>query len=158
MRGRRGAVAIAAVTAAIALSCVATAAGHSSLSGTTPASGAQLSVAPARVVVTYADPLGAVTAAEVRAGGRDLAGAPRLDPDDRRRLVIPLTGAATGPHRVSWIVVASDGHPMSGELSFSVRGVSPLSVIHRVGAETVRVGGRAVAGVCRLAAGSTACA
>ncbi len=140
MRGTIRTALATAATAVVALVSAATALSHSSLAGTAPASGAQLSAAPARVVVAYADPLGAVEAAEVRVGGRDVAGAPRLDPGDRRRLVIPLAERVVGAHRATWIVKASDGHPMSGELSFTVRAGAPLRAVHRAGARAQGAG------------------
>ncbi len=158
MSGAIRAALTTAASAAVVLICAATALGHSSLAGTTPTSGAQLSAAPGRVVVAYADPLGAVKAAEVRVGGRDVAGAPHLDPGDRRRLIIPLTERVTGEHRVSWIVVASDGHPMSGELSFTVRAGASLQAIHRVGARAHNVGAAVTAALCRHSAAADRCA
>ena len=55
--------------------------------------------------------------------GTDLtAGAPVLD---GVRVTQPLAGTAVGVVDVTWRVVSSDGHPISGEFSFSVGDDSP---------------------------------
>jgi copper resistance protein C len=110
---------------------------HASVVETRPAAGAVLERSPQRVVVVYSEALGAVDEAGVRAGGREIAGAPRLDRSDRRRLIIPLGAAAPGPHRAWWVVVAADGHPQRGELAFSVRADPVLARIHALGARLV---------------------
>jgi hypothetical protein len=82
------------------------------------------------VRVTYAAPLASVSRAVVRLGGENVAGAPRLDPRDARRVVIPLRSSAPGRYRVSWVVVGQDGHALAGQTSFRVRAL-PLVVALR---------------------------
>jgi methionine-rich copper-binding protein CopC len=124
---------VATAVAAVLLGTGAVAHAHTTMAGSNPAADARLDQSPSRVVVSYSDPLGAASTGEVRAGGRDLAGPVRLDPQDARRLIIPLTGRAVGPHRVSWVVVAADGHSMGGELSFVVRPAPLVVAAHRIG-------------------------
>lgn len=128
---------VAALGAAVALCGAATASAHTGIAASAPAGGAVLERSPEQVVVRFAEALGDARDAEVRAGGRDLAGPARLDPGDRRRLIVPLEAAATGPHRVSWVVVAADGHPISGELSFTVRPAPLAGASQRIGREAV---------------------
>lgn len=127
----------AALAAVVLLASAAPALAHSDVATTSPRDGAVLAASPARVVVTYGEVLGAVTTARVAVGGRDLAARPRLDARDARRLVVPLTGAATGVHRVSWEVVGADGHPLSGEIAFRVQVDAGAAALRRVGARLV---------------------
>lgn len=106
-----------------------------------------LGAAPAQVRVIYGAPLSSVTSAGARVGSRDLAGEPRIDPADARRLLIPLREGAPGAYRVSWVVVGADGHALSGRTSFRVRVPAEVTAVHRVGARVA-----AAARVLRTAA------
>lgn len=89
------------------------------------------------MVVTYEQALGASTSAQVVVGGRNVAGAPRLDPADARRLIVPITAAAPGVHRVAWEVVGSDGHTLAGGIAFRVSGGPEVVALRRVGVRLI---------------------
>jgi methionine-rich copper-binding protein CopC len=130
---RRAATALTCLAALLAVS--PSALGHSSIASTSPASGARLADPPAMVRVTYAQPLLSVESARVTVRGDSaLAAPPRLDPADARRLLVPVRPAGPGSYHVNWIVVAADGHPLSGELRFAVRPSPWVLALHRVGA------------------------
>ena len=128
---------------ALLLSVAGYAAAHSPLEATSPAAGAVVARAPAQVVATYGGPLASVTSAEVRGGGARVAGAPRIDPRDARRVLIPIEGGGPGPYRVSWVVLGADGHSLAGETSFRVR-VPPVVVALRRVAKSVRAAAAAL--------------
>ena len=136
IRPRRAALLLVAALAAM-LATSAPALGHSDVTATSPRDGAVLAEPPGRVVVTYAYVLGAATSARVEVGGRDVAGAARLDPRDARRLVVPLAAAATGEHRVTWEVVGADGHTLTGAIAFRVRASADARLLSRVGARVI---------------------
>jgi methionine-rich copper-binding protein CopC len=112
----------AAFAAAIALVlCTATPAdAHTTLKEATPKPGSTVAP-PSRVVLTYNDavilPQVVVTDA---AGRRHEAGRPQaVDNKVTQQLGGPL---ASGVYQVGWRVVAADGHPVTGEYRFTVRG------------------------------------
>ncbi|MGD9573054.1 MAG: copper resistance protein CopC [Thermoleophilia bacterium] len=125
---------LAAIAAAAALLAAAPAAlAHTDVAATSPRQGATVPVAPARVVVTYGDVLGSATTATVTVAGRDVAGPPRLDPRDARRLIVPLRSRPAGGYVVRWEVVGADGHALPGALSFTARADVSAAPLHRVG-------------------------
>lgn len=98
----------------------APAAAHDELLGTDPAAGAALDAVPAEIVFTYSAEI-LPEGAEVQV--TDAAGAPLTDGEpviDGVTLTQALTGEGSGEISVLWRVVSSDGHPISGELSFTV--------------------------------------
>jgi len=112
-----------AVLLGLALALVATpASAHDELIGSTPAADAQIDALPAELQLTFSgvlmDEPGATQVVVTDAAGTALAaGDPVLD---GTRLTQPLAGSASGTVTVLWRVVSSDGHPVSGELSFTV--------------------------------------
>ncbi len=112
-----------AVLLGLALALVATpASAHDELIGSTPAADAQIDALPAELQLTFSgvlmDEPGATQLVVTDAAGTALAaGDPVLD---GTRLTQPLAGSASGTVTVLWRVVSSDGHPVSGEFSFTV--------------------------------------
>lgn len=114
-------------TVALALALVLTAFAapafaHDELIGSTPAAGSAVDALPNEVALTFSgvllDETGTTDVVVKDAAGTDLAaGDPVLD---GTRLTQPLTGDASGLVTVIWRVVSSDGHPVSGEFSFTV--------------------------------------
>lgn len=95
---------------------------HDELVGALPADGAQVDALPAELALTFSgvllDEPGATEVVVTDAGGASLTGG---DPVlDGTKLTQPLTGSAEGTVTVIWRVVSSDGHPVSGEYSFTV--------------------------------------
>lgn len=99
---------------------VPTAAGHTGLSSARPADGATVRIAPERVALTFAQPLarpGEVTV--TGPSGSELAGPPRQDPRDARRVIVELGADGAGAYRVRWSIIGADGHAVSGTSGFS---------------------------------------
>ncbi|MFD4959809.1 copper resistance protein CopC [Microbacterium sp. NPDC058389] len=124
---------LSAALAALALAVVAVlataspAAAHDAIIGTDPADGSTVATLPAQLTLTFsadiADDPGASEVQVTDASGASLAdGAPTTTDNV---LTQPLTGEASGLVTVLWKVVSSDGHPTSGQFTFTVEGGAP---------------------------------
>lgn len=108
---------------AFALTSVASpASAHDELIGSDPAADAHLDAVPQELQLTFSglllDEPGATQVVVTDAAGAALTvDDPVLD---GTRLTQGLTGSASGTVTVVWRVVSSDGHPVSGEFSFTV--------------------------------------
>lgn len=101
---------------------VAPAAAHTSLVAVNPADGSTVDTTPAAVVLTFTEPAVALGTQVVVTGprGKASAGAVRLvDSTVRQELV---SGAPAGRYTVAWRVTSEDGHPITGQLSFTSTG------------------------------------
>lgn len=117
------AVAAALLLAFVALFAMASPAqAHDELIGSSPAADSTLDALPAELTLTFSAQIaGDEGASEIQvtdASGTSLVdGAPSAQDNV---LTQPLAGEASGLVTVLWKVVSSDGHPISGELSFTV--------------------------------------
>ncbi|WP_203579207.1 copper resistance CopC family protein [Microbacterium hibisci] len=97
---------------------------HDELIGSDPAAGSTAASLPAQLTLTFsgeiADDEGASVVEVTDAGGTALTGGTPTVRDNV--LTQPLAGEASGAVKVLWKVVSSDGHPISGEFSFTVEG------------------------------------
>ncbi|MFC4909092.1 copper resistance CopC family protein [Actinomadura gamaensis] len=120
MKGRL-IVAGAVMAGALGVSAVPASA-HTSLKSSDPAAGATVA-SPQKLTLTYADPVGFPQVVLTDAsGGRHEAGAARaVDNVVTESVKGPLPN---GVYTVGWRVVASDGHPVTGEFKFTVAGSS----------------------------------
>ena len=95
---------------------------HDELIGTDPAEGAVVETLPGSLTLTFSGVLltgdGATEIAVTNSTGTDLTSAPPVV--DGVRVTQQLSGAPEGTVQVAWRVVSSDGHPISGQYSFSV--------------------------------------
>jgi len=76
--------------------------------------------------VSFASPPARVESGSVVVAGERLSGAPRLDPSDARRLIVPLDPGPAGEYRGRWRVTSPDGHEISGEIAFSADAPAPV--------------------------------
>lgn len=116
------AAAVTVTAAAILLLTAVPASAHAGLEAAAPADGAQLSTAPEEVTLTFTEPLNPefVQLAVLGPDGAPVTrGAARVDGPVVRQ---PVTSTADGAHTVAYRVVSTDGHPVSGQLSFTVAG------------------------------------
>lgn len=106
------------------LATASPASAHDELIGSDPATGSTLDGLPAQLTLTFsaeiADDEGASVVEVTDAAGASLTGGTPTVHDNV--LTQPLAGAASGAVKVLWKVVSSDGHPISGEFSFTVEG------------------------------------
>lgn len=121
-RAWRGLLALAAVLLIAASTLVASpAAAHDRLIGSDPAAGATVDGSPEALTLTFSgvispDP-GASDVQVTDAAGTQLAGDPVATDNT---LTVPLVAQGEGAVTVLWKVVSSDGHPISGEYSFTI--------------------------------------
>jgi methionine-rich copper-binding protein CopC len=117
----------AALAAALCLGAGATTAlAHTELESSSPRDGATLSRLPARVVLTYGEPIARAGTVTVGRNGRgNLAATVAKDPRDARRVVVTLKRPGrkwqAARYRVSWRIIAADGDPVTGAIGFRVR-------------------------------------
>lgn len=121
----RTTLAAVAVATLAALAVAAPASAHDSIVSSTPAPDEQLTAAPTEVVLGFSNNLLSLDANSGTAmtvvddSGKDwVDGAPAVSADT---VTVSLAdGMPNGAYTVTWQVVSSDGHPTSGEYSFSV--------------------------------------
>ena len=118
---RWGSRVLAAVLTMAALLVVAstTAEAHDILVGTSPANGSVTSIVPAQVTLTFNQPVLAVGTFVIvtgPAGQVHTGGAGVVDRTATQRL---RAGSPAGRYTVAWRVSSADGHPASGQFSFT---------------------------------------
>ena len=109
-------------TLAVVVASAAPASAHASLVRATPADGATLASAPSRVVLEFDDPLSTSFATLVVTGpdghdvttGRSSVSGSTLTGDLEG-------GLPPGAYRTAFRVVSDDGHPVTGQLRFTLR-------------------------------------
>ena len=104
------------------------AAAHTELVSTMPADGAVLDTAPTEIVFTFSEDLlpGATSLSVFDDAGVVLARA-TVDPQGASvRMALP-SDLPSGVLHAAYRVVSGDGHPVTGEISFTVRGGTPVS-------------------------------
>jgi methionine-rich copper-binding protein CopC len=112
--------------AAVVLLSARPAAAHDSLISSDPANGATVDTLPTQLTLSFSAALlsddGGTVVEVTDAEGTPLAdGSPTVD---QNVVTQPLAGPATGTVTVLWRVVSSDGHPVSGEYTFTVSGTA----------------------------------
>ncbi|MFB9836355.1 copper resistance CopC family protein [Actinoallomurus acaciae] len=112
-----------AAAAAALLGVLATAApaeAHTTLTSSDPAKGASVA-APAQIRLTYADPVRfpGVVLLDAKGGHHETGKASAVDNHVTQQVG---GGLAPGVYTVGWRVVAEDGHPVTGEYKFTVKG------------------------------------
>jgi methionine-rich copper-binding protein CopC len=117
-----GAIAGALLVAASTVVIAAPAQAHDELVSADPASGTTADALPAQLTLTFSGVLsagpGASEVSVTDAAGTSLTDGAPVVADTV--LTQPLAGEASGVVTVLWKVVSSDGHPISGEYSFTV--------------------------------------
>lgn len=109
-----------AVVASLALALITSGAwGHNVLIDSSPEDGATLSVAPDSVSFTFNDKISEVNPTLVVVGpnGNNFAGAPVLD---YNTISAEFAAGPAGEYHASFRIVSADGHPVSGELTFTL--------------------------------------
>ena len=104
------------------------AAAHAELVRTDPVDGDVVPTAPARIVLTFNEPVSAMPEATT---GPDAGGAPQpvtVRVADSSLQITPDAVLANGTYIVTWRVMSADSHPVSGAFTFSVGAPSPQLV------------------------------
>ncbi|MFG3684318.1 copper resistance protein CopC [Micromonospora chalcea] len=113
------------VAAAVSVLPAAPAAAHNSLTGSDPRDGARLAAAPERIELRFlATPKEATT--EVTVTGPDnvaaTGGAPTFS---GKRVIVPFRPGAAGLYIVTYRLASDDGHPIKGEVRFTLTTGTP---------------------------------
>lgn len=106
----------------LVLALASPASAHARLIGTDPTDGALLQQPPAQVTLSFNEPV-RLTSQEVRVYDADGQTVPVTARTSDADVVLELTDPAAmepGTYVVGWFVVSTDGHPISGSLTFSV--------------------------------------
>ncbi|MFE7844623.1 copper resistance protein CopC [Microbacterium sp. NPDC057407] len=125
---RAGALAAALAAAfVLALLPAASAEAHDEFLGSTPAPDSTVDAVPDDLTLTFSgaiatDPGASEVAVTDASGASLIDGSPTAQDNV---LTQPLRGEASGIVTVLWKVVSSDGHPISGQFSFTVTAASP---------------------------------
>lgn len=128
----RTVLAAAVVAVAAVLAVAAPASAHDQVVSSSPANGEQLSSAPEQIVLTFSNTLLALAensgTAMTVVDQQDVdwvAGDPTVAADT---VTVPLkSDMPNGAYTVTWKVVSSDGHPTSGEYSFTVAAAAAVT-------------------------------
>jgi copper transport protein len=112
---------LAALAVLFSLLFVSPAAAHAELVSTTPANGDQLTSPPTEIQMTFTESVNLVDDG-IRLVDHVGATVPAPKPTvDAQTVTWPMpVDLAEGPYVVTWRVVSSDGHPISGAFSFGV--------------------------------------
>jgi methionine-rich copper-binding protein CopC len=94
---------------------------HSELKRTQPAAGSVLDQSPAEIILQFNERVQVTTFRLLDDQGRRLAlktdGS--FDPGQEERAGTPVL--APGRYRIDWAAISADGHPISGQVPFTIR-------------------------------------
>jgi methionine-rich copper-binding protein CopC len=115
------ALAAGALVLTVALLAAPAASAHEVLVGSDPPDGASLSATPSRVTLTFDNPVqaGFTTMTVVGPDGGRWEQGPVVEQSERISVGVHRLGPA-GRYRVGYRIVSSDGHPVSGEVAFTL--------------------------------------
>jgi methionine-rich copper-binding protein CopC len=116
--------AVCAIAAALLMLSAVGVGAHAFVSRSEPRTGATVVESPARVRIWFDGPierLFATIAVEDKNRRRVDKGSARVNANDDRLLEVELPPLPPGRYRVSWSVVARDGHTREGDFSFLLK-------------------------------------
>jgi copper resistance protein C len=117
---RRGLIAL--LLAGVALLATATPAlAHARLEGSSPAAGAALAKAPARISLTFNEPV-TLAGSPIRVTGPATWRIGAASVTDTTLSASVTAGGPAGAYTLSWSVVSADGDPISGTIRFTLSG------------------------------------
>ena len=118
---RRSTFALAAAT----LLAAGAAQAHPKVLSTTPATGGTVAGAPADIRISFSEPVfPKLSGVEIRApsGAAVKTGAARVDPKNKKLLIVPVAGKlAPGHYVAAWHAVSTDTHHVNGQFDFTVK-------------------------------------
>jgi len=107
---------------------------HAEIISSNPADGATLPSVPASVSLTFTDE---IDPQFVRTAVSTPAGTTTAQATTAKQVVtIPVTSAGPGAYKVLYRVVSADGHPISGQLQFTVAGTPTATAPATTGASS----------------------
>ena len=116
----------AALALATTIAFAPAASAHDELTGTTPKNGVTVTSAPSSLELTFAEkPLTVGNQISVKApDGSTSKATPKVDGST---VSAPFAGHGDGAYTVTWRVVSSDGHPISGSYTFTLKGGTAIT-------------------------------
>lgn len=138
MNRSRLVAALCAVSFAILVASAPPAHAHAGLTGSNPSAGQSLEVAPERVELTFSEPVSSPAYVAVSAADRSsvVAGEPEISGSTVSQAL--ATGLPAGEYTMAYRVISVDGHPITGEVPFTVTNDSPdMAVDNSSGSPTV---------------------
>lgn len=119
-------VVLALAWAAVLAGPVAPSSAHAELISSTPADGASLASVPPAASLTFTDK---IAPQFVRTAVTTPGGTGTVQATTKGQVVtVPVSAQGPGAYRVAYRVVSADGHPISGEVRFTVAGTPTASV------------------------------
>ncbi len=107
------------VTACLLIGAGSLAFAHTHLVRSTPADRTTVAAAPAKFVLTFAEPV-KLTALSLRTDSEPATKIGPLPATASAEISIPAPPLAPGRYVLSWRAMGDDGHVMSGQISFNV--------------------------------------
>lgn len=97
---------------------------HAKLQQSEPGNGSTVTTPPAALKLHYNEPVEPAVSGVKLFGPGDKpmqAGRPALADGNDKTLVVPLPRLPAGNYRVEWSTMGRDGHPMKGDVRFTVK-------------------------------------
>lgn len=107
---------------ALTLTAISPVYAHAELVRQEPEPGAEMTVPPTEIRLTFNEPITADSTITLSTGQfQAVAGViPQFDPQTPEQMVAPLPELAPGTYTVQWTAVSADGHPVTGSYTFTV--------------------------------------
>lgn len=96
-------------------------AAHSSITSSRPADGAQVSGTPARLTVSFDEPMRIVSVSLADGTGRDYPVSPQAGRSASETLTVEPPALPAGDYTLEWRGLSEDGHTLSEGIDFTVR-------------------------------------
>jgi methionine-rich copper-binding protein CopC len=110
---------VAGLVGVVTFGAATAASAHNVLLRTSPANGSSVATLPANITLTFNEPALAIgSVMRVIGPGGDMASGPPVLVDRTVREAV-RPGAPAGTYTVQWRVTSLDGHPISGQFSFT---------------------------------------
>lgn len=107
---------------------------HNSLTGSSPENGARLATAPARIELTFLARLDPATTQVTVVGPDNVPAADGAPAVSGSKVSVSFRPGAAGLYTVGYQVASSDGHPVKGEIKFTLTvGVTPTEPVNPTG-------------------------
>ena len=102
---------------------IASAYAHGTVETASPKDGATLGTPPPEIRLKFSEPLEpAFTSVKLfSASGQEVATTEKARVEDGKTVIFPLPTLAPGGYKAHWTSVGHDGHPVQGELTFTVK-------------------------------------
>ena len=114
---------LATLTAALLVAVSVAAFAHGAVESSSPNDGATLTTPPSEIRMKFTETLEPTFTSVKLIGpaGQEVAPKDKLRVEDGKTVVLPLPALPPGAYRARWMSAGHDGHPIHGELTFTVK-------------------------------------